>query len=106
VNAGRQTTCVVTMGTRDHPLGVSARPVLGAPGFVSITLTRHKELIASAIVTLAAIKEALSRCEAEAAYLEELHAKPAPQAPRSRAAGRGRGPSPRRGHVRRVTGAP
>jgi hypothetical protein len=105
------------MGTRDHPLTVSARPVLGAPGFVSITFTHHKELIAAAIVTLTAIKEALSRCEAEvielgawdpkAPDLEDLRAKEsAPQAPRSRAAGRGRGPSPRRGQVRRVKGAP
>jgi hypothetical protein len=108
VNAGRVTTTVITLGTCAHPLGVSARPVFGAPGFVSITLTCHKELIAVAMVTLAAIKEALVRCEAEAAYLEELRAKePTPQAPpRSRAAGRGRGPSPGSGHVRRVTGAP
>ena len=95
------------MGTRDHPLEVVLRPVLGAPGFVSITFTRHKELIASAMVTLAAIKEALSRCEAEALDLEKLRSRePAPQAPRSRAAGGGRGPSPKSGRVRRVTRAP
>ena len=64
---GRQTTVVITMGTRDHPLDVSLGPVLDCPGLVSVTFRRDKEMLSQAIVTLAAIKSALGRYEAEQA---------------------------------------
>jgi hypothetical protein len=62
---GRQTTSVITMRTRDHPLDVSLRPMLDAPGLVSITFRRDKELLCQAIVARVALTDALGRCEAE-----------------------------------------
>ena len=62
---GRQTTVVITMGTRGHPLDVSLRPVLGSPGVVSIIFRRDRELLCQAIVPLIALIDALGCCEAE-----------------------------------------
>ena len=66
---GRQTTVVITMGTRDHPLDVSRGPVLDCPGLASVTFRRDQEMLSQAIVTLAAIKRALGRYETEQARL-------------------------------------